>query len=698
MRRTLFLAAMLLTALAPAVASAATAQSNLAITVTSTPGPSSDPTVGLLPSDRDAYANWQMAGLQSVGGIPNRTTVCATVKPIGGGSNDTTNIQNAINSCPAGEVVLLGLGTFTISEGSFVLVNKGITLRGSGPCAGTALSYPPYPATPQSYCTLIQRTGGASIGVQGGNGGSPHIILGPEQYNNYFSTVSNLAANAVAGTYTVQVVSTTGFAVGQIVALDEVAAPGWQTDWVYGGYVWAEPDYRIVWGAHNPTCEGGDQFCEGGSTAPSIPCWYGVECQQSTPSPAYISELKQIASIGAGPCPGTNCTVTFDSPITISYRVNHTAHLATYQTAFTIYAGIENMTLQNADTSNVTFRWCAYCWAKNVEDTIYSGGSIWIDISFRVQLEEVYDHMGAWPYTGGAGYNWQIDDGSSENLIWNSISILNDKVMVARAAGGGNVIAYNYFDMGFCADWGCGDQGGAGFDEIEDGPNGSHWWGSHHMLFEGNLTWATDSDDTWGSDPYHTWFRNYANGYRSRFIDYTQNTTVDDINNIPGGNGPLRAAALGKYVYWHSFIGNVLGTPGHTTGWTYTSDVCYTPAIFALGIGCAGGSSGDPEVLSQQPTATNCVSASGDQCPAIRNGNYDYLNNAIEWDPNNSDHNIPSSFFLSSKPAFFNVGGGYTWPWVTPTGSPQLQTGCGGTCSGLPAKARYDAGTAFTQP
>jgi hypothetical protein len=34
--------------------------------------------------------------------------------------------------------------------------------------------------------------------------------------------------------------------------------------------------------------------------------------------------------------------------------------------------------------------------------------------------------------------------------------------------------------------------------------------------------------------------------------------------------------------------------------------------------------------------------------------------------------------------------GADTWPWVNPTGSPQLYT--------LPAKARYDAGTPFTQP
>ena len=75
------------------------------------------PTSGVLPSYDDAYANWKNAGLQSVGGIPNRTTVCATVNPLGGGQDDFTNIQNAINKCPAGEVVQLGAGAFTVHSG-----------------------------------------------------------------------------------------------------------------------------------------------------------------------------------------------------------------------------------------------------------------------------------------------------------------------------------------------------------------------------------------------------------------------------------------------------------------------------------------------------------------------------------------------------------------------------------------------------
>jgi hypothetical protein len=75
---------------------------------------------------------------------------------------------------------------------------------------------------------------------------------------------------------------------------------------------------------------------------------------------------------------------------------------------------------------------------------------------------------------------------------------------------------------------------------------------------------------------------------------------------------------------------------------------------------------------------------------AIRDGNYDYLTNTVVWASNDTIHSLPNSLYLTQKPSFFNAGSGYSWPWVNPTESPQLYT--------LPAKARYDAATPFTQP
>ncbi len=110
MRSALFLVAALSALLSPAVGLAAATRSGAATAVVAPARLGG----AILPADRDASANWQMAGMLSVGGIPNRTIVCKTVSPLGAGKDDTANIQNAIEACPPGQVVSLSAGTFTI--------------------------------------------------------------------------------------------------------------------------------------------------------------------------------------------------------------------------------------------------------------------------------------------------------------------------------------------------------------------------------------------------------------------------------------------------------------------------------------------------------------------------------------------------------------------------------------------------------
>ena len=587
----------------------------------------------ILPLTSNASANWRSAGMLSVGGIPNRTTVCATVSPLGNAQDDTTDIQNAINVCPPGEVVMLTAGAFTIAEGNFVLLNAGITLRGAGPGV-----------------TILQRTDGAQLGSDApGANPSPIILVGPQQYNNN-QTATALTADVAGGAYSVQVASTSGFSVGQIVYLDEASGAAWQTDPEGYGQIWASPDFRVVWMKHNPI-QSFDDFAadEYPDQAGTAGCWFS-NCDRPT------AEIKRIAAISGN-------TITFDTPVTISYRVSHQAQLYYWATQPTENAGVEGLTVSGGDDDNLTFAWCAYCWAYQVESTAWLDDGFGIDDSFRVQLEEVYVHQAVWPVPGGGGYAISLAGGSSEILIENSISVQANKVMVARSSGAGSVAAYNYMDDGFIL-------GSDAWQEI--GLNGSHMVGSHHILFEGNYGFNMDSDDTHGNAIYHTFFRNYATGYRRQFTDYLDGVDIDDANNLPGGNGPLRTAGAMAYTYWMSWIGNVLGTPGHTSGWVYQSGPQGTPSIWLLGW------YDNPPYLTDPNVAAT----------AYRDANFDYLTNSVAWA--SSAHPLPNSLYLSQQPAFFSAGSGYTWPWVNPTGAPQLST--------LPAKARYDAGTPFTQP
>src|SRR5262245_1363018 len=53
--------------------------------------------------------DWSTAGV--IGGIPHRTTICATINP----GATTAQIQTAINNCPAGQVLSIAAGTYTLT-------------------------------------------------------------------------------------------------------------------------------------------------------------------------------------------------------------------------------------------------------------------------------------------------------------------------------------------------------------------------------------------------------------------------------------------------------------------------------------------------------------------------------------------------------------------------------------------------------
>jgi hypothetical protein len=338
---------------------------------------------------------------------------------------------------------------------------------------------------------------------------------------------------------------------------------------------------------------------------------------------------------------------------------------------------------------------CVNCWVKNTEVGNWYGGGISMAYSARSELNTVYVHHCWNSVNSGTEYPLSLDSASTEMLITNSITNFAGKGMVARAGGAGSVISYNYIDdTMYDAESGIGDWW------LDMGINASHYSGPHHVLFEGNWGDNLDNDNTHGNSMYMTFFRNLGSGFRTPFIDPSVGGLVDDSAGkgyyCPSGlascqswpPAPFRAAGPMGYNYWFAYVGNVLGTPGKTTaanGWTYSGDFSAS-RIFMLG--WSGGNGGQDPYLDGKSGSYILI-----------NGNYDYLNNSVTWQ--GSPVTLPNSFYLSSEPAFFTGGRGYHWPWVTPTGSEQIQTGpsgCGGTCSGLPAQARWQAGTPFVQP
>ena len=608
----------------------------------------------LLPSDRDASANWKMAGLLSVGGIPSRTTVCATLSPSGG--DDAGPIQGAIGSCAAGGVVVLNSGTFNINN-ACVNISKGVVLRGAG--AGS---------------TILSVTNGATLGsyTPGAHNACAVAIGG----NGVISNTTTLSADGAVGSYSIQVANPAGFTVGGLAAVDELAIGQAMVDCCFNsgtGHVWAEPDYRVEWNAHNPAVGSFDSTDYNNSFVSADACDYSIRC-------GGVNEEHHLVTAISGN------TITFDSPLMMAYRTANSAQAYAYTNSasnIVQYAGLENLTVQGGDQGNILIQACMYCWVANVESTIWLNAgavALWHG-AFRDQVQHSWFHNAAWPVNGGGGYAVNHTFGSSENLVTDNIVMLANKVEVMRASGAGTVVSYNYMDDGYI-------NGSDGW--IETGLNCSHLAGSHHALHEGNYSWNTDNDFTHGSVSHCTFFRNYLTGFRAPF------TTLDSthVDDTTGCCGPQRAIADHPYSYWDSFIGNIAGMPGKMTGWTYrcaagNADSGCAPAVFNLGWNdtSVAGSLADgtmelsyPTVPSSTITGPGCTS-SGSNCTPIVDGNYDYLTNSIQWASNDTAHTLPSSLYLSGAPAFF-TGASSTWPPVDPIN---------GVVHNIPAQARWVA-------
>lgn len=361
--------------------------------------------------------------------------------------------------------------------------------------------------------------------------------------------------------------------------------------------------------------------------------------------------------------------------------------------AFTSGAGLENLSVLRGPNGIIEMALCTGCWIKNVEAGEFYNGGITVSYSSRSELNTIWVHHCWDSVNSGGEYPISLDGASTEILITNWITNYAGKGMVGRAGGAGSVISYGYQDDTMYDKW-----SGIGSYFVDMGVNASHYSGPHHVLFEGNWGDNLDSDSTHGSSQWITFFRNQGTGLRTAFVDPSCNLTVNDFTGAgytgstctSNATGPQRGAGPMAYSYQFAYVGNVLGLTGKTTtgnGWTYQGDWngnrMWAPGWWNFGTG-----GNDP----------NMTAGNGNTF-LFRSGNYDYVNGAINLWQTGYSQTLPNSLYLTSAPSFFGAGASctYTWPWVTPTGSTPIQSN---SCSGpgLPAQARWAAGTPFVQP
>jgi hypothetical protein len=520
------------------------------------------------------------------GGIPVRNTVCANVSASTYGNGDATA---GIQAALDGcpDGQVVQLSAGDFKITSPLLWSKGIVLRGQGPAQ-----------------TRLQIAVGTNANL---------ITVGTRWFK--FTQSTNLSADAAKGSRVAVLTGNPGLSAGEIVVIDEVT----------------DPDI-VKWGAKSPPGDPSRTWF----TRPDRP----------------LGQVMEVESVSGN-------TITFTTPFHITFHTAYAAQLSRFSNAengpvvpAVKYAGIEDLYVRGGSggQGNISLANAAYSWIKNVESDFQDGPSIAIDGSFRCIVRDSYLHSTQTPAPGGGGYGFSFSWYAADNLIENNISWNMNKVMVMRASGGGNVIAYNYMEDGwiiFNPGW------------VEVGLNASHMTCPHFELFEGNESFNFDGDNTWGNAVFITVFRNHLTGQRRSIAPLA----LSDIQN-------RRAIGLMEGHKWYSFVGNVLGTanqvPSPSTSFVYDAPFPWRDdpiGMWRLGY--------NPENWNAPPDP-NVIGT------VLRDGNYDYATGQVHW--MSGPQPLAPSLYLSSKPAFF---GNNPWPWVEPAGATKLYT--------LPARARFDA-------
>jgi hypothetical protein len=312
-------------------------------------------------------------------------------------------------------------------------------------------------------------------------------------------------------------------------------------------------------------------------------------------------------------------------------------------TSMTINAGLEDISIERISPiaqnglQNVKLVTCAYSWVKNIHSKLAIFRHVDLDRSFRCTTRDSYFEDGYYQGTGGYSYGVVCGNRSTDQLIENNIFSHLRHSMVVKEGAAGNVFGYNYSFNTYQGD---------SFLAPDMFVHGAH---PVMNLYEGNFATKIDNDDTHGSGSYNTFFRNYV----------ARNSTA---TTITGGRYAVNIESTHSYP---NLVGNVLGQSNLT--WTAEETASSRSSgnayVWSWGFHLDGGTT----QVSTKPKDTS-----------LRHGNYSANSRQTSWDASITDHTIPASLYLSSKPPFF---GSLPWPLVGPDVNPIVGR--------LPARERF---------
>jgi len=361
-----------------------------------------------------------------------------------------------------------------------------------------------------------------------------------------------------------------------------------------------------------------------------------------------LGQIVEVTSVD-----GAARTIVVDPPLAMTLTAGLNPQVTKVRNRVVQGAGIEDLyvadrSYRGDNNANIRFWGVAYSWIRNVESADVSGRHIQLTKCSRCEVRDSYVHHAHVYDPGANAYGISVENQTSDTLIENNIVYTLNVGIVGASSGPGNVIAYNYMDRMYerrypDAPWLMADL------------SANHCAHPFMNLWEGNMVSQISGDDIHGSSSHQTFFRNYVDRQHEGLV-HTGNLT------------DVVFAANNRYM---NLVGNVLGRPGDDAlaGAVYdqVSGNCLdTVAVYKLGYpsDCGIGMVTDPQVAAT----------------ILRHGNFDYFNNAAQWDSSIAEHNLPASLYLADAPAFF---GSTPWPAIGPDVS--------GMFNDIPAKIRFDA-------
>jgi hypothetical protein len=357
-------------------------------------------------------------------------------------------------------------------------------------------------------------------------------------------------------------------------------------------------------------CDGGRGICEGGYRS--------------------VGQMIKVTAMNGN-------TITFEPELYWNFTARGEPKvILIYPNAMIEYAGIEDFYITGGNGNSIEMDGCAYCWVKNIESFNTTQRHFHSYFSYKMEIRDNYFHD-AQCFTGNYGYGISLMAFTTDTLVENNLFDWLHDPIAQSVGGGGNVISYNYAAHQKFTWPTCADLTNAIMPTICH--HGRH---PSYNLFEGNVGEAFWSDFIHGESSHVTLYRNRLTGYFS----YPTMTSIRSLWPI----------MLAKYSRYFSALGNVLGTPEITWGYEL-SDVTnlncwHEPYIYWLGY--------------ESATPGGCLAEQSDpgtRTTLLRHGNFDYSTNSVVWNPGISDHSLPASLYLSSKPSWW---GNLAWPAFGP--------------------------------